>query len=348
MTPETVGKLIDAGWDVRVQAGAGNGAGHEDTAYQAQGAEISPDRASTLNGADVAVVVSPEDGDVDLLAPGSALVGMLDPVRRGDLLARLAAAGVEAFAVERLPRITRAQSMDVLSSQALVAGYRAVLVAAERLPRFLPMSMTAAGTIPPAKVLILGAGVAGLQAIATARRLGAVVSAYDVRKAAAEEVGSLGATFIDLGMDALEGTGGYAREMDEEYQAELMRRLGEHIRQADIVITTAAVPGRPAPRLVTAEMLVGARSGAVVFDLAAETGGNVEGSVPGEEVRVGDAIVIGARNVTSPMADHASALYARNLAALLLLMTRERQFTPDFSDEVVDGTCVVHEGEVRV
>jgi NAD(P) transhydrogenase subunit alpha len=237
--------------------------------------------------------------------------------------------------------------MDALSSQALVAGYRAVLVAAERLPKFFPLFMTAAGTVPPAKVLVLGAGVAGLQAIATARRLGAQVEAYDVRAAAAEEVRSLGARFVELDLPTLEGAGGYAREMTEERAQTQRELLAPHVMAADVLITTAAVPGREAPLLVERTAVEGMAAGSVVVDLAAESGGNVEGSVPGEEVTVGQTLVWGGRNVPSQLPVHASKLYSTNVTELLLLMTSDGEVTPDFSDEIVEGTCVTHDGVVR-
>jgi NAD(P) transhydrogenase subunit alpha len=254
---------------------------------------------------------------------------------------------VSAFSLDRLPRISRAQSMDALSSQSLVAGYRAALIAAEKLPRFFPLLMTAAGTVPPAQVLVLGAGVAGLQAIATARRLGAVVSAYDVRTAAAEEVKSLGAKFISLDLEALEGAGGYAREMTEERAAKQRELLTPYLAASDAVITTAAVPGRQAPLLVDTAMVEAMRPGTVIVDLAADSGGNVELSQPGEEVLHNGVLIWGGRNMPSGMPFDASRLYARNLANLLLLMTKDGDVVPDLNDEIVAGCLVVHAGEVR-
>jgi NAD(P) transhydrogenase subunit alpha len=252
---------------------------------------------------------------------------------------------ITAFSLERLPRISRAQAMDALSSQALVGGYESVIIAAGRLPRFFPMFMTAAGTIPPAKVLVLGAGVAGLQAIATARRLGAVVEAYDVRAAAAEEVRSLGATFLDLELETAEGAGGYAAEQSEEFLSKQRDRIGERVAASDVVITTAAIPGREAPVLVTTPMVEQMRAGSIVVDLAAESGGNVEPSRPGEEVTVGGATVIGVRNLPSSMPVHASSLYARNITNVLLLMVKDGAFAPDFTDEIVAGSCLLRNGE---
>jgi H+-translocating NAD(P) transhydrogenase subunit alpha len=249
--------------------------------------------------------------------------------------------------MELVPRISRAQSMDALSSQALVAGYRCALVAADRLPKFFPMLMTAAGTVKPAQVVVLGAGVAGLQAIATARRLGAVVQAYDVRAAAADEIRSMGAKFIDLDLDSLEGAGGYAREMSDDRAARQRQLLTPYIAAADAVITTAAVPGRSAPMLVTREMVQTMRAGTVVVDLAAETGGNVEGSVAGDEVVIGGATVWGGLNVPAQMPVAASRLYSANLVALSQLFVGEEGVGLDFEDEIIDSACVVHDGTVR-
>jgi NAD(P) transhydrogenase subunit alpha len=274
-------------------------------------------------------------------------ISFLPVAQQVDIVRTLRDAKVTSFAMELIPRISRAQAMDALSSQALVAGYRAVLVAAERLPKFFPLFMTAAGTVPPANVLVLGAGVAGLQAIATARRLGARVEAYDVRAAAAEEVRSLGARFVELDLPTLEGAGGYAREMNEERARNQRELLAPHVMAADVLITTAAVPGRAAPLLVERATIEGMSSGSVVVDLAAESGGNVEGAVAGEEVTIGQALVWGGRNVPSQLPVHASKLYATNVAELLLLMTSDGQVTPDFSDEIVDAACVTHDGVVR-
>jgi NAD(P) transhydrogenase subunit alpha len=263
-----------------------------------------------------------------------------------DLVVELRDRNISAYAMELVPRISRAQSMDALSSQALVAGYRCAIVAAGLLRRFLPLNMTAAGTIQPAQVVVLGAGVAGLQAIATAKRLGAVVQAYDVRAAAAEEIRSMGAKAIDLELETLEGTGGYAREMTEERAARQRELLAPYIAQADALITTAAVPGRTAPMLVTAEMVEQMKPGSVVVDLAAESGGNVEGSVPGKVVRIGHAQVWGGENVPSQMPGPASKLYAQNVVNLLTLMTHEGQFAPDHEDEVIAGAAVTHRGRI--
>ena len=347
VVPETVARLVAAGCTVAVQAGAGLGAFVSDDELVARGAEIATSRATLLASADVALSVQPLGlDDVEALRPGAVALSFLQPWSHGDVIRAMAARSVTAFSLDLVPRISRAQSMDALSSQALVAGYRAVIVAAEAAPRMFPLFMTAAGTVPPAKVLVLGAGVAGLQAIATARRLGAVVSAYDVRAAAADEVRSLGATFLDLGLETQEGAGGYARVQSEEFLAEQRRILGEHIGAADVVVTTAAVPGRPAPRLVTAEMVHGMRPGSVIVDLGAEGGGNCELTRVGETVDVGGVSVIGLRGAPSAVPAHASALYARNIANLLMLMLHEGNFAPDWDDEIVAGCVVTREGQV--
>ncbi|MGH8823103.1 MAG: NAD(P) transhydrogenase subunit alpha [Jiangellaceae bacterium] len=348
IVPELVGRLTAAGLDVLVEAGAGEGALHTDAAYDAAGAEVVSNGDGPLSSADVVVSVQPLPVTrVRHLRRGAVTISFLPTSQELALVRALRDARTTAFSMEYVPRISRAQAMDALSSQALVAGYRAVLVAAERLPRFFPLFMTAAGTVPPAKVLVLGAGVAGLQAIATARRLGAQVEAYDVRVAAAEEVRSLGARFVELDLPSLEGAGGYAREMTEERARRQRELLAPHVAAADVLITTAAVPGRPAPLLVERSAVEAMKPGSVVVDLAAESGGNVDGSRPGEEVMVGGSLVRGGRNVPSEMPVHASRLYAGNVVELLLLMTADGRVEPDFSDQIVDGTCVTHDGAVR-
>ncbi|ACU35256.1 NAD(P) transhydrogenase subunit alpha [Actinosynnema mirum] len=342
--PETVAPLIAAGLGALVQSGAGAGAHTRDEEYRSVGAVVVPEHPA--GSAEVVASVQPLDVEqAGRLRPGDVTVSFLPPAAELDLVRVLAERGVTAFSLDLLPRVTRAQPADALSSQALVAGYRAVLLAAQRLPRFLPMFTTAAGTVPPARVLVLGAGVAGLQAIATARRLGAVVEAYDVRSAAAEEVRSLGARFLELG---LEGQGGvYADERSEEFLGRQRELLADRVAASDVVITTAAVPGRRAPVLVTAEMLKAMAPGSVVVDLAAESGGNCACSVAGEEVVVGDVLVHGARNLPSTMPVHASRLYARNVANLLLMMVSGGRIAPDLADEVIGGCCLTHDGEVR-
>jgi H+-translocating NAD(P) transhydrogenase subunit alpha len=351
MVPELVAKLTGLGYDVAVEPGAGHGALLADDEYAAAGAVID---ARALDDCDVAVSVQPLPTEaVRRLRRGAATVSFLPTGQVPDVVRDLRDCGVTSFAMELVPRISRAQAMDALSSQALVAGYRCAVVAAGMLRRFFPLNMTAAGTVPPAQVVVLGAGVAGLQAIATAKRLGAVVKAYDVRAAAAEEIRSVGAVAIELELETLEGTGGYAREMTEERSARQRALLAPYIEAADALITTAAVPGRRAPVLVTRDMVERMRPGSVVVDLAAESGGNVEGAVAGEVVRVGRAQVWGGANVPSQMPAPASRLYAQNVLNLVSLMTRASDdaggavFAPDFDDEIVAGSCVTHDGEIR-
>ena len=346
LVPESVGRLTALGVDVRVQAGAGLAANATDDAYRDAGASVVD--GDVLAGADVVLSVNSLEVDaVRALDRGTIVVSFLAPVQSLDKVKAAQEAGVTWLSMELVPRISRAQSMDALSSQALVAGYRCALVAAERLPKFFPMLMTAAGTVKPAKVVVLGAGVAGLQAIATAKRLGAVVQAYDVRAAAADEIRSMGAKFIDLDLDSMEGAGGYAREMTEERSQRQRELLTPYIAAADAVITTAAVPGRRAPLLLTRQMVETMGPGSVVIDLAAESGGNVEGSVAGEEVVVGQASVWGGLNVPSQMPVAASRLYAANLVAISQLFLKEGVVAMDFDDEILDGACVTHDGEVR-
>ena len=344
MVPELVSKLTDLGYDVSVEPGAGVAAQFADEEYAEAGALLD-EKATEY--ADVVLSVQPlTTSQLRALRTGAASISFFPTLQSLPGVAERRDLELTSFAVELIPRISRAQSMDALSSQALVAGYRCAIVAAGRLRRFFPLNMTAAGTVPPAEVVVLGAGVAGLQAIATSKRLGAVVRAYDVRAAAAEEIRSVGAVAIDLELDTLEGSGGYAREMTED-RAELQReRLTPYIAAADALITTAAVPGRAAPKLVTTAMVEQMKPGSVVVDLAAESGGNVEGSVPGSVVQVGNAQIWGAQNVPSQMPGPASKLYAQNLVNLLTLMTGEDGFAPDFEDEIVAGCCVTHAGQV--
>lgn len=345
LVPESVARLIEAGADVAVEPAAGQGALIDDDSYRSAGATVVAD---ALDGAQVVLGVQPLTAtQVGRLASGAITISFLPAADELPLIEELRDVGHTAFAMELIPRISRAQSMDALSSQALAAGYRAALIAADRLPRFFPLFMTAAGTVRPARVLVLGAGVAGLQAIATARRLGAVVTAYDVRAAAGEEVRSLGARFIELELPTLEGAGGYAREMGEERARRQRELLAPHVAEADVLITTAAVPGRPAPLLVTRDMVERMGPGSVVVDVGAEQGGNVEGSRPGEETTVGAATLIGARNLPSQLSAHASRLYSANVTNLLLLMTADGTVAPDLGDEILDTCCVVHAGEVR-
>jgi NAD(P) transhydrogenase subunit alpha len=354
MVPELVGKLTGLGYDVAVEPDAGRHALVADEEFVDAGASID---AEAVASADVVLSVQPLAPDaVRRLRRGAATISFLPVNQELSLVADLRDVGATAFAMELVPRISRAQSMDALSSQALVSGYRCAIVAAGMLRRFFPLNMTAAGTVQPADVVVLGAGVAGLQAIATAKRLGAVVRAYDVRAAAAEEIRSMGAKSIDLDLDTLEGSGGYAREMTEDRAARQMELLTPYVAEADALITTAAVPGRQAPLLVTSAMVEQMKPGSVVVDLAAESGGNVEGAVAGEVVRIGNAQVWGGKNVPSQMPGPASRLYAQNLVNILTLMTATPDdagdgaggiFAPDFEDEIVAGSCVTHGGEVR-
>jgi H+-translocating NAD(P) transhydrogenase subunit alpha len=335
LVPETVARLGD-GVDVIVEAGAGVAAGFSDDAFREAGATIGDPWSAEV----LLKVAGPTADEAARLSSGQVVVAFLSPLTDTAGIERLAAAGVHGFALESVPRITRAQPMDALSSQATVAGYKGALVAADSLPRFLPMLMTAAGTIPPAKVLVLGAGVAGLQAIATARRLGAVVSAFDVRPAVKEQVESLGATFLDLGVQGEETEGGYARELTAEQQEAQQAELQSRIPGFDAVITTAAIPGRPAPKLVTADAVRGMRAGSVIVDLAAETGGNCELTKPGEVVVEDGVTIVGTTNLPSTMATHASQLLARNMASLLGLLVKDGELVLDWDDEIVAGACV--------
>jgi NAD(P) transhydrogenase subunit alpha len=347
LVPDTATKLIAAALQVSVQSGAGGAAYLPDSAYAAVGVTVVPGAAELLADADAVLKVQPpEVAEVKLLKRGAVLVSFLQPATQADIVRALAAQGITAFSLELVPRISRAQSMDALSSQASASGYKAVLMAAGRLGKFFPMMMTAAGTVAPARVLVMGAGVAGLQAIATARRLGAVVSAYDVRPAVKEEVQSLGATFIELPLESQVGEGGYAKEQSEDFLRKQRELIGEHIAKSDVVITTAAVPGRRAPLLVTADMVKGMRPGSVIVDLAAESGGNVELTQAGQDVDVDGVVIMGTRNVPSTMPLHASQLYARNVANLLLHLVKDGAIKLDFDDEITKGSCVTHDGEI--
>ena len=335
LVPETVGRLGD-GVEVTVESGAGVAAGFLDAAYLEAGAQIGDPWGADV----VAKVATPTSDEVARMRTGQALIAFLQPLTDTAGVERLSSAGVHAFALESIPRITRAQSMDALSSQATVGGYKAALIAADRLPRFFPMLMTAAGTIPPAKVLVLGAGVAGLQAIATTRRLGAVVSSFDVRPAVREQVESLGATFLDLGIHGEETEGGYARELTPEQQAAQQAELQARIPGFDAVITTAAIPGRSAPKLITAEAVRAMRPGSVIVDLAAESGGNCELTDPGSEIVESGVTIVGITNLPSTMPTHASQLLSRNIAALLALFVSDGEVVLDWDDEIVAGSCV--------
>lgn len=351
-TPDTVKQLAGLGLDVVVESGAGEFAGHPDQEYRKAGAEVVDElEAGAL---DILAHVRPlHPGEPAALKTGAVTVGLASPSSELPTVEALADAGVTAFALELVPRISRAQSMDALSSQALVAGYRCVLEAAIRLPRFFPLYMTAAGTVPPARVLVLGAGVAGLQAIGTAKRLGARVFANDIRPASADEVASMGGTFIRLDLETAEAAGGYARQLSSDAGTRQRQLLAPHVAQSDVLITTAAVPGRPAPLLVTREMVQGMRPGSIVVDLAAESGGNVEGSVPGQDLLIptadgsGHVTLVGLKDPASAMAADASRLYAKNVANLVALLVKDGALTLDFDDDVVAGACLTHHGAVR-
>lgn len=348
VVPEVVPKLAAAGVEVLVHSGAGRAAAFPDAAYSEAGATVVPALEDLLAQVDlVAKVQPPTLEEVALLPQGGALLGFLAPAAHLEVVQLLSRRKITAFSFELLPRISRAQSMDALSSQATVAGYRAALVAAGRLPRFFPMLMTAAGTVPPAKVLVMGAGVAGLQAIATSRRLGAVVTAYDVRPAARDEVRSLGANFLELDLESQEGTGGYAAEQSADFLARQQELIAVQVAASDVVITTAAVPGRRAPVLVTVAMVERMRPGALVLDLAAPSGGNCELTELGQEVDHGGVAVMGPTDLAATMPTHASSLYARNVTNLTLAMVTDGELRPDLGDEVLSGACVTADGVIR-
>jgi NAD(P) transhydrogenase subunit alpha len=348
-TPDTIKKLIGLGAEVAVEPGAGVKSGVLDAEYSAAGANLSAD---AVNGADIVLKVRrPNGGEIARLKKGAIVVAIMDPYGNDAALKEMADAGLVAFAMELMPRITRAQSMDVLSSQANLAGYRAVIDAAEEYGRALPMMMTAAGTVPAAKVFIMGVGVAGLQAIATARRLGAIVTATDVRPATKEQVESLGAKFLaveDEEFKNAQTAGGYAKEMSKEYQAKQAALVAEHVKKQDIVITTALIPGRPAPKLITKDMVASMRPGSVIVDLAVERGGNVEGAKPGEVAKVGDVKIVGYLNVPGRLAASASALYAKNLLTFLetLIDKKEKKLAINWDDEIVKGTALTRDGAI--
>ena len=349
---ETVKKLTALGALVMIESGAGEGASIPDEQFKAAGATIAKGSADLYKNANIVLrVIAPNDEELKLIPKGALLIAMLAPYANADLIAALAKNGIDAFSMELVPRITRAQSMDVLSSQSNLAGYKSVLDAAEHYTRAFPMMMTAAGTIPPAKVFVMGAGVAGLQAIATAKRLGGVVSATDVRPAAKEQVESLGGSFVAVQNDEFkeaETAGGYAKEMSKDYQKQQAALVAEHIAKQDIVITTALIPGRPAPKLIDAKMVKSMKPGSVIVDLAVESGGNVEGSKPGEVVDAGHVKIVGHRNVAGRIATDASALYAKNLLNLLnLIIDKETEkLAIDWEDEIIKGVALTKGGAV--
>jgi NAD(P) transhydrogenase subunit alpha len=342
LVPETVGKLAAVGFELVVEADAGAAASFPDDAYTQAGATVG----DPWSADGVVKVRKPSAGELERLHTGQLLIGFLEPLSDSAGVDALADRGVTAFAMESIPRITRAQPMDALSSQATVGGYKAALLAAEHLPRFFPMLMTAAGTVAPAKVLVIGAGVAGLQAIATARRLGAVTTGFDVRPVVREQIESLGASWLDLGVTGAEAEGGYARELTPEEMEAQQRALEERIGGFDVVITTAAVPGRPAPKVIPASAVDTMRPGSVIVDLAADSGGNCELTQPGEVVGHGGVTIVGLTNLPSTMPYHASTLYSRNVQALLLHLAPEGELTLDWSDEITAGACIAGKQEV--
>jgi H+-translocating NAD(P) transhydrogenase subunit alpha len=348
MTPDTVKRLTASGVVVKVESGAGLASGHSDESYVAAGATIVADAAEAFNAQVVIKVQKPDANEAALLNPGTTIIAILQPMTNVDLVRDLAARDITAFSMDAIPRTTRAQSMDVLSSQATVAGYKAVLMAADTLPKFFPMLTTAAGSIVPAKVLVVGAGVAGLQAIATARRLGAVVEAYDTRPVVKEQVESLGAKFVDIPVDTSDAqtAGGYAKEVSAETLRKQQEVLADHAAKSDVVVTTAAVPGRPAPRLISRETVERMRPGSVIVDLAAETGGNVELTKAGETVEHNGVKIMGQLNLPSTMPVHASQMYAKNIQNLLDLLIKNGKLDPDFEDEIVKDTVITRGGDV--
>lgn len=347
LVPDIAAKLVASGFEVFIEANAGEEASFTDDAYREAGVVVEPDRKKLLGIADVVLSVQPPlVEDVAMMRTGSASISMLSPASQINIVEAFAGHGVTAFSMVLLPRTSRAQSMDALSSQSSLAGYKAVLMAANRLDKFFPMLITAAGTIPPARVLILGAGVAGLQAIATARRLGAVVEAYDVRPAVKDEVKSLGARFLELNLETQEGEGGYAQAQSEAFLSRQREMMTEHVASNDVVITTASIPGRRAPLLVTASMVKSMHRGSVIVDMAAESGGNCELTQPGQVIEVAGVWIDGTSNIPSTVALHASQLYARNITNLLQYLDGEGKIKLDFDDEITKGCCVTHAGQV--
>ncbi|MFO5526779.1 MAG: Re/Si-specific NAD(P)(+) transhydrogenase subunit alpha [Cuspidothrix sp.] len=354
LIPDIVAKLVKQGLEVLVETGAGEKAFFTDADYEAAGAKIVGDSAQLWSEADVLLKVSPpqdrEDGrsEIDLLKPGSVLISFLNPLGNPEIAQKLAYRQVTALSMELIPRSTRAQSMDALSSQASLAGYKTVLLAAAALPKYFPMLTTAAGTIAPAKIFIMGAGVAGLQAIATARRLGAVVEAFDIRPAVKEEVQSLGAKFVEVKLEEeTVAAGGYAKEISEDSKKRTQELVAEHVKNSDVVITTAQVPGRKAPILVTEEMVKAMKPGSVIVDLAAEQGGNCACTEPGKDIVWNGVTIIGPINLPSSMPVHASQLYAKNVTSLMQLLIKDKELQINFADDIVDAACVTHGGEIR-
>lgn len=354
LVPDIVARLIKQGLEIWVEAGAGERAFFNDAAYEAAGATIIADTNRLWSEADILLKVSPprerEDGrsEIDLLKEGSVLISFLNPLGNPVIAQKLAARKVTALSMEMIPRTTRAQSMDALSSQASIAGYKAVLIAAAALPKYFPMLTTAAGTIAPAKIFIMGAGVAGLQAIATARRLGAVVEAFDIRPAVKEEVQSLGAKFVEIKLDEeTTAAGGYAKEISEASKKRTQEVVTEHIKNADVVITTAQVPGKKAPLLVTEDMVKQMKPGSVIVDIAAEQGGNCACTDPGRDIVAHGVTIIGPINLPSSLPVHASQLYAKNLTSLMQLLMKDKNVEINFADDIIDAACITHAGEIR-
>ncbi|MBU6344276.1 MAG: Re/Si-specific NAD(P)(+) transhydrogenase subunit alpha [Cyanobacteria bacterium REEB494] len=354
LVPDMVAKLVKQGLEISVETGAGEKAYFSDADYEAAGAKIITDAAVLWGEADILLKVSPpqerEDGreEIDLLKPGAVLLSFLNPLGNPEIARKLAQRQITALSMELIPRTTRAQSMDALSSQASIAGYKTVLLAAAALPKYFPMLTTAAGTIAPAKVFIMGAGVAGLQAIATARRLGALVEAFDIRPAVKEEVQSLGAKFVEIKLtEETTAAGGYAKEISEDSKKRTQEVVAEHVKHSDIVITTAQVPGRKAPILVTEDMVKGMKPGSVIVDLAAEQGGNCACTAPGKDIVYHGVTIIGPINLPSSMPVHASQLYAKNVTALMQLVVKDKALNINFADDIVDAACITHNGEIR-
>lgn len=354
LIPDTVARLVKQGVEVWIEAGAGELAFFTDAAYEAAGAKIIADTATLWGEADILLKVSPpqerEDGrsETDLLREGAVLIGFLNPLGNPSVVQQLAERKVTAISMEMIPRTTRAQSMDALSSQASIAGYKAVLIGAAALPKYFPMLTTAAGTIAPAKVFIMGAGVAGLQAIATARRLGAVVEAFDIRPAVKEEVQSLGAKFVEVKLEEeTTAAGGYAKEISEASKQRTQEVVAEHVKNADVVITTAQVPGRKAPILVTEDMVAQMKIGSVIVDIAAEQGGNCACTDPGKDIVWNGVTIIGPINLPSSMPVHASQLYSKNVTSLMQLLIKDKAMQLNFADDIINGACVTHAGEIR-
>ncbi len=349
LIPDTVARLVKQGLEVWVEAGAGEPAFFSNDLYEAAGAKIIFDTAALWKESDVLLKVNPpKEHEINQMRAGSIYLGFLNPLGNPVLMQRLSEQKVTAFSMEMIPRTSRAQSMDALSSQAGVAGYKAVLIAASASPKFFPMLTTAAGTIPPAKVFVMGAGVAGLQAIATARRLGAVVEAFDIRPAVKEEVQSLGAKFVEVKLDEdTVATGGYAKEISETSKQRTQEVVAEHVKQSDIVITTAQVPGKKAPLLVTEEMIAQMKPGSVIVDLAAEQGGNCAGTEAGKDVQLNGVTIIGSINLPSTLPVHASQMYSKNISTLLQYLIKDGALHLNFDDDIISSTCITHDSEIR-